>query len=107
MEKNPFIGLITSTAKPSFFQSWIAGVIWALFKKLWDKLSEAHKRILAQEIAEKMVDEKMAPYRDFNAKLQEEIDQLKAAGQTMTPERKDEIRKEKVRLETDIWNAKP
>lgn len=107
MEKNPLLSLITTSAKPTLLQNWIAGILLGLFQKIWAKFDEAQKRFFARELAEKMVDEKLAIYRQYNAKLQEEIDQLKATGKTMSKERRDQLHKDKERLELDLWNSKP
>lgn len=88
--------------------AWLSGLIsdilMSLTKRLWERASLEIKEQLAEELVKKHVSKVEAKRKaDFIF-----IDKLIASqGKPLTKEQKDEIRKERARLELELWNTRP
>lgn len=89
---------------PVWLSAFIQDLLLSLTKRLWERASAEVKKELAANLLEKFtkeVEEKRK--QDFAL-----IDKLIASqGKPLTTEQKDAIRKERARLELELWNTRP
>lgn len=88
----------------AWFSAFIQDLLLSLTKRLWERASQEVKEEMAKDLLAKhvgAVEEKRKA--DFVL-----IDKLIASqGKPLTKEQKDEIRKERARLELELWNTRP
>lgn len=82
----------------TWFMDWLAS-------KIWSFVSELRKEALASEQTEKVLAEKTKPLLDYIAEVDKKLEQAAAEKRPLTKEEKDEIRRQKIALETDLWNS--
>lgn len=89
---------------PGWLSAFIQDLLLSLTRRLWERATDEVRKEMAKELLSKHVSQVEGKLKESHAL----VDRLIASqGKPLTAEQKDAIRKERVRLELDLWNTKP